>query len=74
MSGTFILHSWDVMEPIAYCMMLGNFTTGLLFYSTCKKELGLITLKTMISNRFAKRLYKKKGLNIERFNQLEAEI
>jgi len=28
----------------------------------------------MISNRLAKGLYKRKGLDIERFNQLEAEI
>jgi hypothetical protein len=33
MSGTFVHASWDVMEPISYVMMLGNFTVGMLFYA-----------------------------------------
>jgi len=24
--GTYVTHSWDIMEPISYVMMLGNFT------------------------------------------------
>lgn len=39
MGGTFALYSWDVMEPIAYCMMLGNFTSGLFFYARYKEDL-----------------------------------
>lgn len=39
MSGTFVYYSWDVMEPISYMMMLGNFTVGLLFYASYKEEL-----------------------------------
>lgn len=74
MSGTFVFHSWDVMEPIAYTMLLGNFTIGMLFFATFKDEMQLTTLRTMFANKLARRLYKKKGLDIERLEQLEAEI
>ena len=34
--GTFVFYSWDIMEPIAYTMMLGNFTTAFFFYALKK--------------------------------------
>ena len=30
--GTFHYLSWDIMEPLCYLMMLGNFTAGYGFY------------------------------------------
>jgi hypothetical protein len=39
MGGTFVTHSWDIMEPISYIMMLSNFTVGMLFYAKNKEEL-----------------------------------
>ena len=74
MSGTFVYHSWDVMEPIAYVMMLGNFTGGLAFYATFKREMQLTTLHEMLAKRFAHGLYRKAGLDIERLKRLESEI
>jgi Mitochondrial calcium uniporter len=44
MLGTFVTHSWDVMEPISYVMMLGNFTVGMFFYAYFKEEMQLTTL------------------------------
>jgi hypothetical protein len=39
MGGTFVTHSWDIMEPISYVMMLGNFTCGMFFFAKNKEEL-----------------------------------
>ena len=30
--GTFSILSWDIMEPVSYLMMLGNFTLGFGWY------------------------------------------
>lgn len=41
MGGTYVFYSWDVMEPIAYCMLLSNFTCRFLFYTINKKDMSL---------------------------------
>jgi Mitochondrial calcium uniporter len=74
MSGTFVFYSWDVMEPISYIMMLGNFTFGMLFYATYKDELQLVTLRTMLANKFAKGIYRRRGFDIDKLERLEEEI
>ena len=66
MSGTFVFYSWDVMEPISYMMLFANFTAGMTFHTLFKKEMELSTLREMFARRFANRLYRKKGLDIER--------
>lgn len=71
MSGTFVFYSWDIMEPISYMMLFSNFTVGISFYTLFKKEMELNTLREIFANRFARRLYKKKGLDIDRVRQLE---
>lgn len=59
MSGTFVFYSWDVMEPISYMILLGNLTVGLLFYANYKNEMQLITLREILTNKFAKGLYRR---------------
>ena len=70
MSGTFIYFSWDVMEPISYMMLLTNFTCGFFFYNIIKRDMELSTIKDILAARFANRLYRKKGLDIEKINRL----
>lgn len=38
-AGTFFLYSWDVMEPMAYLMMLGNMTAAFGYFGFKGKEL-----------------------------------
>ena len=38
-TGTFFLYSWDVMEPMAYLMMLGNMTFAFAYFGLKGKEL-----------------------------------
>lgn len=74
MSGTFVTHSWDVMEPLSYVMMLGNFTVGMLFYAVFKEEMQLTTLQEMVARRFAKGLYRRRGVDLAVAEELEKEI
>eukprot|EP00347_Sterkiella_histriomuscorum_P008713 403344037 len=74
MGGTFVYYSWDIMEPISYMMLFTNFTFGVTYYAMFKKELALSTLRESFANRFANRMYRKKGLDIQRAHQLEKEI
>ena len=70
MSGTFVYYSWDVMEPISYVMMLGNFTAGMLFYANYKDEMQLTTVRKMLADRFAKRIFRRNGFDEEKMIEL----
>jgi hypothetical protein len=62
-SGTYYFCSWDIMEPIAYCMTLSNLIAGYAFYCLRNQELALDSIyNTMIDSR-RKALYKKQGLD-----------
>lgn len=74
MGGTFVFYSWDVMEPISYMMLFTNFTAAFFFYVLSKKGMELSTLREMMANKFARRLYRKKGFDIDRLEKLEQEI
>ena len=69
-----MFYSWDIMEPISYLMMFTNFTVGASFYAVNKEEMQLQTLRTMFKKRIAKRMYRKRGIDVNRAEQLEAEI
>jgi hypothetical protein len=74
MSGTFVYFSWDVMEPISYMMLFSNFTLGFFFYNIIKRDMELGTIKEILSNKFARRMYRKKGLDIDKLEKLTEEI
>ena len=74
MSGTFVFYSWDIMEPIAYTMFLGNFTVGFFFYALLNKDMQLGTLKEILATRSARRLYRKRGISQDQIDKLEEEI
>lgn len=62
------------MEPISYMMLFSNFTVGVFYYALFKKDMELSTLRESMANRFAKRLYRKRGLDIEKLEKLQSEI
>jgi len=55
-------------------MMFGNFTVGVTYYTLFKKDLELGTLRESLANRSARKLYRKRGVDIERIELLESEI
>lgn len=62
------------MEPLAYMMLFANFTFAFFFYTLVKRDLELSTMKDILNNRFLRRLYRKKGFDIDRLERLENEI
>ena len=44
MAGTYVVFSWDVMEPIAYLMSMVNFTAAFMFYWKNREEMELVSL------------------------------
>jgi hypothetical protein len=51
--------------------MLGNLTVTMLFYAKYRNEMQLTTLREMIAQKFARGLYRRKGLDIERVEKLK---
>ena len=66
MAGTFHYLSWDIMEPISYLMMLGNFTFGFWFYLWQKKDLELSSLQDILTYRFAQKKYRRAGIDVDK--------
>ncbi len=74
MGGTFVYFSWDIMEPISYLMLLGNFVIGFFFYTALKRNMELTALREMLSMRFANRMYRRQGLDIKKLETMQKEI
>ena len=72
--GTYVVFSWDVMEPIAYLMGMTNFTVAFMFYFQSRAEMELSSLQDILFHRQAKKLYLKKGFDEETYNRLKGEI
>lgn len=73
-SGTFVFYSWDIMEPIAYTMLLANFTTGFFFYALKKQDMALGNLREIMALSSARRMYRRRGFDIQRYEKLQKEI
>ena len=66
-TGTFYYFCWDIMEPISYLMGVLNTFAGFSVFAIKNMELNAESLNEAFKNRFARRLYNKKGLNIEEY-------
>jgi hypothetical protein len=55
-------------------MLFGNFTVGSLFYTMIKQDLKLQTVKQILSQKMARRMYRKKGIDAKKGEKLESEI
>lgn len=58
-AGTFHYLSWDIMEPICYCMTLGNFTIGYFFYLAMKQDLELTSVHSILTHRMTVKAAKR---------------
>ena len=61
--GTFHYLSWDIMEPVSYLMMLGNFTCGFGFYALMKKDLDLESVTDILVYRMTESAARRKGID-----------
>lgn len=73
MVGTFHLYSWDIMEPISYLMMYGNFNLSFLFYLGIRRDLEAENIHEILKTRFAQRAAKKAGIDLNELEKMKAE-
>jgi len=69
LSGTFHYFSWDIMEPVSYLMMFGNFTFSYAFYLLAKRDLELTSIHSILVKRFTDKAAKRIGLDIDEHNK-----
>jgi len=73
MVGTFSTFSWDIMEPISYLMMYGNFNLSFLFYLGIKRDLLATNIHEILKTRFAHSAAWHQGIDLEELDKLKAE-
>jgi hypothetical protein len=73
-SGTFIYYSWDVMEPQAYLIGLGNVIVGMAFYILKRREFAMESVIAALKEAKMRQLYQRKGINTARVLQLREYI
>jgi DNA polymerase II small subunit/DNA polymerase delta subunit B len=64
--GTFHYLSWDIMEPVSYLMMYGNFVCGFTYYLKVKKDLTAENIHEVFAERFKRNAAKRAGIDLEK--------
>ena len=72
--GTFHYLSWDIMEPISYLMMLGNFTCGFGFYLAFQRDLAIGNVHDIIVNRITRSAAEKTGISMKKHEATRERI
>ena len=72
--GTFFAYGWDVMEPITYMIGASWAVLGYTFFLRNKVEFKLNTFRHMLARNKRAKLYKKRGIDLERIALLERNI
>ena len=73
-TGTYLFASWDVMEPIAYVMLLGNLILGYTFYTYSDRDFELGSMFTYLQERKQNQLYQRLDLDPDRLDILKQDI
>ena len=72
--GTYMIYSWDFMEPQAYAINLGNFILAYATYALQKQELSRDNVFDILARRKMLQISKVQGFDIERFDEITKEL
>ena len=74
--GTFHYLSWDIMEPLCYLMMFGNFTASYAFFLANRTEydLELGSIHHLLTERITRRRATASGIDLEQHAEQKEEI
>ena len=74
--GTFHYLSWDIMEPLCYLMMFGNFTASYAFFLTQRTEhdLELGSIHHLLTERITRRRATASGIDFAKHAEQKEEI
>lgn len=73
-AGTFVYFSWDVMEPQAYLIGLGNLIIGVSYYLSRRNEFALQSVFAVLKQKKFLKYSKKYNLNLPKLEQLRTEV
>lgn len=65
-AGTFHYLSWDIMEPVSYLMMYGNFVCAFTYYLKVKKDLTPESIHEVLTQRFSIRAAERAGIDLQK--------
>jgi hypothetical protein len=72
--GTYMVHSWDFMEPQAYAINLGNFILAYGTYALQKQELSRDNFFDLLTKRRMQQICKVQGFDLQRFDEITKEL
>ena len=72
--GTYMWFCWDVMEPIAYTMLLGNLILGYSFYAYSNRDFELGSIFKYLQERKENQLFNKLGIDPDALDVLKQEV
>jgi hypothetical protein len=72
--GTYFYYCWDVMEPIAYLMLMGNLTVAFGYFGLKGRELDQDTLQRSWFTTVAKKLYRAMGFDYDGYLQIQKDV
>lgn len=73
-AGTYVYYSWDIMEPQAYLIGLGNLIVGYGAYAAKRQVFSLTSVYETVKERRKRQLSKNYKLDKERLQFLKAEV
>ena len=72
--GTFVFYSWDVMEPQAYLIGLGNLIYGMGYYNLRDREFTMGSIYNHVYTNRKNKLLRQMNVDPERLQFLHEEI
>jgi hypothetical protein len=72
--GTYMVFSWDFMEPQAYAINLGNFILAYATYTLRRHEMSRDQIFQILTQNRMERISKIQGFDLERFEEITKEL
>lgn len=72
--GTYMIHSWDFMEPQAYAINLGNFILAYATYALRRQEMSKDQIFKILTEKKMKQISQINGFDLEKFEEISKEL
>jgi hypothetical protein len=72
--GTYVLFSWDIMEPLTCAMTLGDAVLAYFFWALTKKSYNLPGIYNYFYEKRIKKLAKKRHFDQEKYDKIQTAL
>lgn len=73
-AGTYVYFSWDVMEPQAYLIGLGNLIAGMSYFTFKRQELTMMSIYERLKYKRMQKLFESRNIDMKRIEFLKSEV